>query len=49
MRLFSSYIMKESNLQDRRIQDYKNGRDALMESEKIKKEIFEKEHGLWQY
>ena len=46
MRLFSSYIMKESNLQDRRIQDYKNGRDALMESEKIKKEIFEKEHEI---
>ena len=36
MRLFSSFIMKESNLQDRRIADYKNGRDQLLESDKVK-------------
>ena len=34
--------MKESNLQHRRIQNYKNGRDALMESEKIKKKSLKK-------
>ncbi|QQS29091.1 MAG: gliding motility protein GldN [Sphingobacteriales bacterium] len=49
MRLFGSYIMKASNIQDRRIQEYAAGRDALLESEKIKKEIFEKEHNMWTY
>lgn len=46
-RLFGSYIIKESNVLDRRIQDYKTGVDALMESEKIKQEMFEWEHDLW--
>ena len=45
-RLFGSYIIKESNVLDRRIQDYKTGVDALMESEKIKQEMFEWEHDL---
>ena len=49
MRMFASYIMKESNIQDRRIKDYATGQDALLESEKIKKEIFEFEHNLWSY
>ena len=46
-RLFGSYIIKESNVLDRRIQDYKTGVDALMESEKIKQDMFEWEHDLW--
>ena len=46
-RLFGSYIIKESNVLDRRIQDYKQGVDALMESERIKQDIFEWEHDLW--
>ncbi len=49
MRLFSSFIMKESNIQDKRIKDYATGRDALIESERIKYELFEKEHNLWSY
>jgi len=49
MRLFSSYIMKESNIHDRRISNYAEGRDALLESERIKYQIFEKEHNLWSY
>ncbi len=49
MRLFSSYIMKESNIHDRRIQEYSTGRDALLESERVRQEIFEKEHNLWSY
>lgn len=49
MRHFSSYIMKESNIFDRRISDYSVGRDALLESENIKKEIMEFEHNLWSY
>jgi len=49
MRLFSSYIMQEENAQNVRIGEYAEGRDALMESERIKKEVFEKEHDLWSY
>lgn len=49
MRYFSSYITKSSNVYDRRIQDYKKGVDILFESEKLKNEIFNFEHDLWQY
>ena len=49
MRYFSSYIYKESNVYDRRIQDYTTGVDAMLESERIKQEIFEFEHDLWSY
>lgn len=49
MRHFASYIYKESNVYDRRIQDYATGVDLLMESEKIKSDIFNFEHDLWQY
>lgn len=49
MRYFSSYIFKESNVYDRRIQDYKTGMDILLEAERIKESIFEFEHDLWSY
>lgn len=49
MRYFSSYIYKESNVHDRRIQDYSTGVDAMLESDRIKQEIFEFEHDLWSY
>jgi gliding motility associated protien GldN len=49
MRLFSSYIFKESNVYDRRIQDYKAGIDILFEAENIKHSVFNFEHDLWQY
>lgn len=49
MRYFSSYITKESNVYDRRIEDYKTGIAALLEGEKIKNDIFKFEHDLWQY
>jgi len=48
-RLFSSYIYKESNVYDRRIQDYKSGTDILLESEDIKNGMFHFEHDLWEY
>lgn len=48
-RMFSSYIIKESNVYDRYIADYKTGLDALLESEKIKEDIFEFGHDFWQY
>jgi gliding motility associated protien GldN len=49
MRQFASYIYKESNVYDRRIENYLTGVDLLMESEKIKQDIFNLEHDLWSY
>ncbi len=49
MRFFSSYIWKESNVYNRRIQDYVSGVDILLESQRIKSEIFNFEHDLWSY
>lgn len=46
---FSSYIYKEANVYDRDISEYKSGMDALLESEKIKEEIFNYEHDQWEY
>lgn len=48
-RLFSSYIYKVSNVYDRRIEDYAQGIHALLESEKIKNEITNFEHDMWEY
>ena len=48
-RLFDSYIFKESNVFDRRIEAYKQGINALLEAERIKNEIFVMEHDLWEY
>lgn len=49
LRLFSSYIIKEENVRDYRIQDYATGLDALYESERIKNKLFTFEHDLWSY
>ncbi|MFQ5447126.1 MAG: gliding motility protein GldN, partial [Saprospiraceae bacterium] len=49
MRYFSSYIYKESNVRDRRLQDYLTGVDLLLEADKIKQDIFNFEHDLWSY
>jgi gliding motility associated protien GldN len=48
-RLFESYITKESNVHDRRIKDYKSGVDALVEGEKIKEEIRNREADMWEH
>ena len=48
-REFSSYISKESNMFDRKISPSWTGLNALLESERIKQEMFEKEHDLWHY
>lgn len=48
-RIFSSYIIKESNVYDRRIQDYKSGIDVLYEADKVKDGMFHFEHDLWSY
>lgn len=49
MRYFSSYIFKESNVYDRRLQTYLSGVDLLMEADRIKQQIFNFEHDLWSY
>ena len=49
LRYFSSYIWKQSNVQDRRLQDYLTGVDLLLEGQKIKQEIFNFEQDLWSY
>lgn len=48
-RIFSSYIVKESNPDDLRIKDYAVGIDRLYESERIKKSLMDFEHDLWSY
>lgn len=49
MRFFASYIFKESNNFDRRLSEYLTGVDLLLEGEKIKNEIFNREQDLWSY
>lgn len=49
-RLFSSYIVKESNPGDNKLRDIiTDPRDRLMESERIKKSVLDYEQGLWEY
>ena len=49
MRFFSSYIYKESNVFNRRLQEYLSGIDLLLEADRIKQEIFNFEQDLWSY
>lgn len=53
MRMFSSYIVKESNVWDMDIKYFEEFRDdglaALLESERIKNDLFIFEHDLWEY
>lgn len=49
MRFFASYIYKESNVYDRRLEEFLSGLDLLMESGKIKDKLFSYEHDLWAY
>ena len=49
MRFFSSYITKESNTMDERLQDQYSGVDLLRQSEKIKNKIQNKEQDMWSY
>jgi len=48
-RMFSSYIYKAENVYDRRIDQYATGMNALLESERIKNELFEMEGNMWEY
>lgn len=49
MRYFNSYIMKESNVFDRRIEAYATNLDLLYESDRIHNEIRDKESDFWEY
>jgi gliding motility associated protien GldN len=48
-REFSSFVEKESNVFDRKIGPTWTGIDALLESERIRNEIFTFEHDLWHF
>jgi len=49
-RRFGSYIIGESNVyNDRDISEYTVGKDAMFEAERIKLDIFNFEHDLWEY
>ncbi|MFM7031211.1 MAG: gliding motility protein GldN, partial [Bacteroidota bacterium] len=48
-RTFSSYIYKEPNVKDLRVEDYATGEDFMMESERIKQKLFNFEQSLWDY
>ncbi|MBI1305803.1 MAG: gliding motility protein GldN [Bacteroidetes bacterium] len=53
MRMFSSYIVKESNVWDADIKELEEFRDdgfaALLKSEEIKNDLFIFEHDVWEY
>ena len=50
MRFFSSFVVKENNAYNREIKDYiKDGVMRLLEGQRIKDQIFNKEQDLWQY
>lgn len=48
-RQFSSTIVKWSNVYDRKVNQYRQGLDALLEAEEIKMALFELEHDLWNF
>jgi gliding motility associated protien GldN len=48
-RQFSSSLYKETNVWDRHIDAYAHGIDALLESDRIKNDIFKWEHDLWHF
>lgn len=48
-RYFNSFIYKEENVYDRRISEYAQGLDALLEAERIKQELLDFEQSLWEY
>ncbi len=49
MRMFQGYVVKEDNVYNRSIDPTWKGLDALMESERIKNELFIMEHDVWHF
>jgi gliding motility associated protien GldN len=48
-RMFGSYVRKESNVYNRGIYDYSTGLDQMLESERVKDDIFRYEHDLFHF
>jgi gliding motility associated protien GldN len=48
-RMFGSRVLQESNIMNRGVTDYMVGLDALLESDRIKEEIFNIEQDMWEY
>lgn len=48
-RMFHSYVLKESSIHNRPVEDYKAGVDALLEANQIKSHINSFENDLWEY
>lgn len=48
-RQFSSSVFKETNVYDRQFSDYTSGIDQLLESDRVKNDIFRWEHDLWHF
>ena len=49
-RYFGSYIYREANVYNNRtIEEYTAGMEAMMESERIKEEMFNMEHDMWEF
>ncbi len=48
-RMFSSTIVKESNVYNRSLNDVYTGMDRLLMAEEIKMKLFNMEHDLWSY
>ncbi len=48
-RQFASTVYKETNVFDRQIENYSKGIEALLESDRIKMDIFKWEHDLWHF
>lgn len=48
-RMFASYVIRETNTQDRSVSDYLTGFDALYQSDEIEDNIFNIEQDMWEY
>jgi gliding motility associated protien GldN len=48
-RMFSSYITKESNTFNRTVDTYAKGLDAMIESDRIKADLYKWEAEIWHY
>ncbi len=49
VRMFSSYITRESNVKNRPIDTYLTGIDAILESERIELRLMEINYDMWEY
>lgn len=48
-RYFDSYIVRESNTQNRALEAYLTGEDAILQSQAIEDKIFDIESDMWEY